>query len=143
MTDTSFACDGLTAGGWKVVPRRSARVAESIRCRLKLTDVAGGGEALVAAIFGGYPRVAHESSQVGGWPIPHPTVLRFNRLSRQKQVYMSRRLTAIGQRSQHGPQQRPCVYVGRKGNLSERCTAHSLALELSPQIWICHTCLHT
>ncbi len=53
-----------------------------------------------------------------------------------KQMYMSQWLTEIGQRSQR-------VYVGREGSLSERSVAHSPSLQLSPQIWICHTCLHT
>lgn len=74
VTDAPSACDGLSAGRW--VGRRQDGPRQ-----LRLTDVTGGDEALVAASFGGYPREAHLSRQVGGWP--HPTVLRFNCLSRR------------------------------------------------------------
>lgn len=61
MTDAPSACDGLSVG-WCC---RAGRRQDGPR-QLRLTDVAGGDEALVAASFGGYPRVAHLSRQVGG-----------------------------------------------------------------------------
>lgn len=63
VTDAPSACDGLSAERWclcRVDPHQDGPL------QLKLTDVAGGDEALVAASFGGSPRVAHLSRQVGG-----------------------------------------------------------------------------
>lgn len=64
VTDVPSVCDGLSTERWCLLCRVGTRQ-EGPR-RLRLTDVAGGDEASVAASFGGYPRVAHLSRQVGG-----------------------------------------------------------------------------
>lgn len=46
VTDAPSACDGLSAGRWVGRQQDGPR-------QLRLTDVAGGDEALVAASFGG------------------------------------------------------------------------------------------
>lgn len=108
--------------------------------QLRLTDVAGGDEALVAASFGGYPRVAHLSRQVGGGHIQQ---------SWGSTAYQGEAGVHVTVADWDWPAisawtgWRECAYVGREGSLSERSVAHSPSLQLSPRIWICHTCLHT
>lgn len=64
VTDAPSAYNGLSAKRWCLLCRVGLH--QDGPRQLRLTDVAGGDEALVAASFGGYPRVAHLSRQVGG-----------------------------------------------------------------------------
>ncbi len=116
---------------WRTVSGKVGRSAAG-RTPPVETDWCGGGwRSVVAASFGGYSREAHLSRQVEGWP--HPTVLRFNCLSRRS------RCTCHNGWLRLANDPSVCMWEGKEV-CQNAAWPHSPSLQLSPQIWICHTC---